>query len=292
MHPYLIKFGGGWGLPAYGAMLGLGFLLGYLVALRHARQEGYDKEVLADLWVICIVGGVLGARLWDAIQTHSPVWQIFNFWQKGGIRGLVFYGGFLGAVLGTVIYLRWRRQSVLRSYDLIAPSLALGLAFGRMGCFLSGCCWGNTCSLPWAVRFPGQVIQEGGQSFAIGSPAFMEHFAKGTLGADATWSNPVHPTQLYEMLTALVIFGILQWFYKRRKREGEALWLFVLLYAPARFCLEFLRPGIEGNSPKIFHGLSGAQLFSAGAFIVALCIFILGRLRLKKAAPQSAPASN
>ena len=289
MHPYLIQLPGGWGLPAYGAMLGLGFLFGYLVALRHARREGYNKEILADLWVISIVGGVLGARLWDAIETGNPVWQIFNFWQKGGIRGLVFYGGFLGAVLGTLIYLRWRRQPALRSYDLITPSLALGLAFGRMGCFLSGCCWGNECDLPWAVRFPGRIVHETGQSFAIGSPAFMEHFAKGNLALDATWSNLVHPVQLYELLAALAIFGILQWFYSRRKRDGEVLWLFVILYAPARIFFEFLRPDIEGNSPKIFHGLSGAQLFSAAAFILAISFFIAGRLTPKKPAPESAP---
>jgi len=288
MHPYLIRLPGGWGVPSYGTMLGLGFVVGYFVAKRHARDEGMKVEILADLWVFSILGGIIGARLWSAFITGDPLWSIFVFWKAGGIRGLVFYGGFIGAVLTTVVYLRWRKEPLLRSYDAITPSMALGLAFGRVGCLLAGCCWGRECNLPWAVRFPGKIIEQSDGYYAMGSPAFKEHFAAGRLPMDATWSNPVHPAQVYGIIAALCVFAILQWFYKRKKHDGEILWVFLALYGIARFILEHFRANVESNSPKSIHGISPAQLASIIAVVTGLCLFVGGRLLRGDAKPSVA----
>jgi len=276
------------GLPSYGVMLGLGFLFGYLVARRHAKQVGLKEGVLEDLWVLAIVGGILGARLWHIMQyKDDDLGKLIFFWKDRGITGLVFYGGVIGACLATAIYLKCRKVPVLLSYDVITPSLSLGLAFGRVGCFLAGCCWGKECTLPWAVRFPGKVVEVVGENgkkilVPVGSGAFEEHFYKypSEFTINSTLSKYVHPAQLYAVAAALVIFAVLQWFFKRRKRDGEVLWLFLILYPVARFVLEMFRSNDPADSPKIVLGMfSPAQVASAATFVVAVILFIRSRLR-------------
>lgn len=268
-------------------MLGIGFLFAYVVARRNARRVALKEGVLEDLWVLAIIGGILGARLWHIIQyPDDDLSKVIFFWKDRGITGLVFYGGVIGALFTTVIYLKYRKVPVLLSYDVIAPSLALGLAFGRVGCFLAGCCWGKECMLPWAIRFPGKVVEivgENGEKMLrpIGSGAFVEHFYKypGEFSIHSTLSKSVHPAQLYAVAAALLIFAILQWFFKRRKRDGEALWLLLIIYPVARFLLEMIRSGDPADSPKIIFGaFSPAQATSVATLLVALIAFIRGRL--------------
>jgi len=271
MRPFLIRFPEGWrlqGIPSYGAMLGLGFLCAYFLVRRNSRRIGLKEGILEDIWVLAIIGGIVGARLWHIIQyPEDKLSSLIFFWRNEGITGLVFYGGVIGAVLGTLIYLKKiRKVAVLPCYDALIPGVALGLAFGRIGCFLASCCWGRTCNLPWAVRFPA------------GSGAFCEHVEKGWIDVNSTLSLPVHPAQLYAVVAALAVFVMLQWFFKRRKHDGEALWLFLIIYPPVRFVLEAFRANDFANSPKIVFGMfSPAQVMSFFAFFMGLALFTIGR---------------
>jgi phosphatidylglycerol:prolipoprotein diacylglycerol transferase len=138
----------------FGVMLCLAFFGAIGLAAWRARREKLDPEVVYDLAFWVLVGGLVGARafyVWQYWGTRiTGVAEIFEIW-KGGI---VFYGGLMGSSLASYLYWLRRRFPLRPMLDVIAPSAALGLALGRLGCFLNGCCYGDQCDLPWAVAFP------------------------------------------------------------------------------------------------------------------------------------------
>jgi phosphatidylglycerol:prolipoprotein diacylglycerol transferase len=150
------------GLPVrgYGLMLLLGIVSGVGMAMYRARQGGLDPEIILSLAIWLVVGGVVGARLfyvveyWDQnFAGKSPretLLEIINI-PEGG---LVIYGGLVGAAVAFVFFVQKHRLPLLAMADLIAPSMAIGLALGRVGCFLNGCCYGGQTDLPWHVTFP------------------------------------------------------------------------------------------------------------------------------------------
>jgi phosphatidylglycerol:prolipoprotein diacylglycerol transferase len=149
------------GLPirGYGVMLLLGVLAGVALAVFEARRVGLDPDTVLSLCFHLFVAGILGARLfyvieyWSQFQRPTPLatlGAILNVTQGG----LVVYGSLIGALLGGLWFVRRNALPLLATADLIAPSLVLGLALGRIGCFLNGCCYGGVCDAPWAVRFP------------------------------------------------------------------------------------------------------------------------------------------
>jgi len=150
------------GLPVrgYGIMLLVGISSGVGMAMYRAKQGGLDPEIILSLAIWLVICGVVGARLfyvteyWDeSFAGRSPrdtLLEIANI-PEGG---LVIYGGLIGAAFGFVIFVVKHRLPLLAMADLIAPSMAIGLAFGRIGCFLNGCCYGGVTDLPWHVTFP------------------------------------------------------------------------------------------------------------------------------------------
>lgn len=170
----------GWGeVKSYGFLLMLGFLSGIWLACRRAMRVKADPDVVLNIGLISLLAGVAGARAyfvihyWDTqfANQPSPLMAIFAI-NKGGLE---FWGGPLLAIPCAMFYL-WKTKRSIRWYlDIMAPSLMWGLAFGRMGCFLNGCCWGGVCvdpndpqhkkpGLPWAITFP------------YGSPAMTQQY--------------------------------------------------------------------------------------------------------------------
>jgi phosphatidylglycerol:prolipoprotein diacylglycerol transferase len=214
VHPEFIRLGP-LDIHTYGVLVAIGFVVGLAVAARRARREGIDPERVTDLGVWLIVSGMLGGKLFHIIF----FWNDFIYgWRTEGVRslreGFVFYGGFIAASLTAVAYARVKRLSFAKLADIFAPSVALGHAFGRMGCFFNGCCYGKPCSLPWAVRFPRPHVMAG---------------------------IPVHPTEIYEALGNLVIFAGLSALYRHKRFDGQIWWLYVLGYGVLRFIVEFFR---------------------------------------------------
>ncbi len=271
-----------WPIYSYGLMMMLGFICALALALRRARKEDLDPDVIWDLWMWSLIFGIVGARglfilqNWQAFQGRSPLAMLY-FWEGG----LVFYGGVATAALAAVVYLKRKHIPVLKVMDVLAPSLALGLAFGRVGCFLNGCCFGKLSNLPWplAVRFPRGaepiVVGGGVQLPPLTSPPFLHHVLNYALSPLASHSLPIHPVQLYASLSALIVFGILTWFFMRRRHQGEVMLLFLIVYPVARFLLELLRD----DNLRTFTGLTLAQNMSIAAFLMALPLFL--RLRWK-----------
>lgn len=175
------------------------------------------------VWIL--ISSLLGARLTYVIfhfdEFHGRILDAFNPFQSDGtigIAGLVVLGGILAALPTARWYWKKQNQSFWQMSDLFLPSLALGLAIGRLGCFFNGCCYGHPTDMAWGVVFPETCLAGA-------------HFP----------DTPIHPTQLYETAYGLLIFGVLLWRTEQRKFKGELLGLFFVLYGIFRFTNELFR---------------------------------------------------
>src|SRR5262249_29681324 len=139
----------------FGVMLFFAFIICTWLASWRAKKEGVSPVILQDLAIWIFIGGIIGARIVYMIQYHQPISQFFLIWQGG----LVFYGSAIGGLAGygLAYYFVLRKQSVStwKIADIIAPSAAIGLCLGRVGCLLNGCCYGNVaCPHCWGLQFP------------------------------------------------------------------------------------------------------------------------------------------
>jgi len=245
MHPILLKLGP-LTLYSWGAMVTLGFLAGILCVLWLAKREGLARDNILDLAFFVLLGSIIGARLFYVIQFwrdfQDNLWRIFAV-QEGG---LVFYGGFLGAIAVIAAYVYLKKLDLWKLLDVIAPGVALGYAIGRIGCFLNGCCYGIPTQLPWGITFP---------------PGSLANYEFG--------ARPLHPTQLYASIAGLLIFAILMLIRRYKKFDGFIALLGIILYSSYRFAIEFIR-----INPTYFGHLTGAQIIAAGLFIIALLILL------------------
>lgn len=244
MHPIAFKIGS-LVIYAYGVMVALAFVTGLWLAGRRGLRVGIPAERVTDLGIWLIAGTIIGARTfyvvtyWRDDFAGKPLWEIFAL-RHGG---LVFYGGFIGATLAGMIYVRLKNLDFWKLADVLAPSVALGFGIGRIGCLLNGCCYGRECDLPWAIRFPA------------------DHHTHGV---------PVHPTQLYDFLWAMALYAALEWFYRRRRFDGQIFVLFMLGYAVLRSVVEVFRGDYE---PEHYLGfLTPGQTVSVGIVAVALLL--------------------
>jgi len=241
---------------SYGVFVILGFVIGTVVVLYRGKGErvSVSFERLVDLFFYCILSALVGARgLY--VLTHLDFYlnkplAIFNL-SEGG---LVFYGGLLLAIGVSFIYMKRHRLPIWRIADLVAPSISLGMAFGKVGCFMAGCCYGKETSLPWAVIFrdPNSL---------------------------ARLHTPLHPVQLYESILHLAFTFFLIKKSKKKAFEGEVFWLFLFLYSAARFLTEMVRGDPRGF---FFYPLLSISQ-GIGLFLAFLSIFMLFYLkRLKR----------
>jgi len=249
-------------IPVYGfgAMLLLGFLgAGWLGGIR-AKREGFSPELTWDAGMWVFIPGILGARVFSIAENwdkHTEgksfpetIVSLFNF-PEGG---LVLYGGVISAGIFYFIYCSRKKISALYLADMIIPCIFVGEMFGRIGCLLNGCCFGDATALPWGVCFPRESFP------------YNTQVMNGELLAQAPYSLPLHPTQIYSSLNALVL-ALLTWnYFPFRRKDGEVLLVGWTLYPITRFCLEILRdePGRFGTV------LTTSQWVSLGMLVAAL----------------------
>ena len=266
-------------LHTYGLLIATAFLVAMSLAGRAAEREGQNRDRVMDLTFWILIAAMVGSRIlfiivnWDE-YAKTPA-KIFAFWEGG----LVFYGGFIGAVLVSVWYMRRHKMPFFPVADALIPSVAIGHAIGRLGCFAAGCCWGGACDphLPWAAKFPPESL------------AYQSQVANGIIRLGAAYTIPIHPTQLYESLGELLIFCALLFWRGRKRFHGELLALYLVLYAPLRAMVETLRGDEERGRVFNFVGpwakgawwnLSTSELISVGIFATGIALFVLlGRRR-------------
>jgi len=153
-------------IRSWGFLLLLGFIAGYFLARWRARRQGVSVVHIENLVLLIVLLGVTGGRLFYLAFYRWPgsVWDALAVWEGG----LVFYGGALFAGIGSLVYIWIKRLSLAEVADIVAPCVLLGLAFGRVGCFLNGCCWGDVCMAPAELeqRLQRNLQAQGGETNA------------------------------------------------------------------------------------------------------------------------------
>jgi prolipoprotein diacylglyceryl transferase len=257
---------------SYGVMLTTALVVGWFLAMRLARHDGIRSEDAGAIYMWTAVWSIIGARLLYVItqlQEFSNPVDIFML-NRGG---LVAYGGMLGGFLASWYGCHRRKIELLRWADVSAPSVVLGTAITRVGCLLFGCDYGKRSDLAWAIRFPKDA------------PAWKDHLSLHAISPESAWSLPVHPTQLYEVLAGLSIFGLLMLLRRVRKFSGEVFLGWVLGYGILRPIIEIYRGDDDRGSVG---GLSTSQFIGIGSVVagIGLLVFLIKRYRADPAAQR------
>ncbi len=246
MYPKLFSIGP-LTIYSYGVMAAIAVSFAVWYFGRNARYVNMSYDEVVDFSIITIIFGFVGARLlfvvymWDYYKVR-PL-EIFAIWQGG----IIFYGGLIGGVLTLVVQARLKKISILRMMDLLVPGVALAQGFGRVGCYLNGCCYGKPTDLPIGVLFPGHSL-------------------------------PLHPAQIYDSIFCFILFWFLSAYYKKHSdRIGATSFLYFTIQPIGRFIIEFFRDDMA----KILFGMTLGQVVSAGIFLAATSVYLFRRSKLK-----------
>lgn len=245
MHPYFHIFS--FQIPAYGLMIMLGILAAMVMGgfLRKHMAITEDDYYSAVIWLL--LSGLIGSKLLYWIVELDEIIKNPHFLAESLTAGFVYYGAFLGAVIGIFLFSRIRKQNFFAYMDMLCPPIALGQAIGRIGCFLAGCCYGAPAHGSCGVVFPANV------------------------GSSAPAGIPLIPTQLYESAFCLLLSGFLVFVFLREKRVGTSLGFYCILYSIWRFIIEFYRSDDRGTVGS----LSTSQFICIFLFFTGLVLLYL-----------------
>lgn len=274
MHPVLIDFGGGYFIGTYGVMIAIGLAMAVVLASFLGKKRGYRPDVFFDLTFIAVLSGFVGARVLYILLDlpgfiQDPVPYLVSR------TGFVFLGGFIGAAISLLLYIRKYKLDVWNVADIAGPGVAIGHAFGRIGCHLSGCCFGGQCTIPAiGIQVPKVELQDG----TLWTNAYAEQLYEKMIPAGAEHSLEIWPVQLMESGSLLFLAAILSYFAMRRLHKGTTFGIYVIAYAVIRFILEFFRGDIERG--MFFNGLlSTSQILSIAMFGAGIWVLATARKR-------------
>jgi phosphatidylglycerol---prolipoprotein diacylglyceryl transferase len=269
VQPWLLRFPapvvGEVAVSSYFFWLILGCVLATEIALREARRSGESPRDTLRLSAAAILGGLVGARLLHVVAVaperylDDPM-RLLRVWEGG----MVFYGGFLGGLATVAIWSRVRGPSFQRIGDIFAAPLMMGLAFGRVGCLSAGCCygrpidWGTGIEWPWGITFLGGQV-----------PSMLRGI-------------PLHPTQAYAAVNALVLLLAVTALRRRQRFDGQVMWMLVLAYGVTRSVLELFRLDLGRQfvlEEAIGQAISTSQAISIPLILVAAAMLVRGSLR-------------
>lgn len=238
---------GGLTVHGYGLMIAIGFMLAVFVAMHRAKGYGLNQESIIDIALIAIICGFLGAKLLYIIVefkdfVKDPIGVI-------GSEGFVVYGGLITGVLSCMLYCIKKKLSFMSYFDIVMPSISIAQGFGRIGCFMAGCCYGRETDCAIGVVFPADSM----------APAGVR----------------VVPTQLFSAAGDFLIAGILVLYARRAKYKGNVAALYLALYGVGRFLIEFLRDDERGAVGF----LSTSQFISIFFVIIAGVLFYVNKKR-------------
>lgn len=267
-------------IGSYSALLVLALFAGYLLMRWRAVRLGIKGSHIDNMMLCVAVASLFGARFFSWWFYFPPGSNFFRAMIAPG-GGMVFYGGLIFGIATVVLYGRFARLPMGNLLDACAPAVALGLALGRVGCFMAGCCWGDLClsdaaasrlpssDVAWQVR---TVPAVSGEQFPLAvtfppeASAYRQHQKLGLITNAEHRSLPVHPVQLYE---AALAFALCWWLHKkfqRRRWAGELAVRLAVGYAAIRFSTEFFR----GDNSPIYLGLTLSQVISVVIAVGAL----------------------
>ncbi|RUT31904.1 prolipoprotein diacylglyceryl transferase [Paenibacillus zeisoli] len=241
-------------IHGYGLMIALGIAAAYVVSVYRAKRQHLEGDHIASLVIWCLVGGIAGAKILFWITQISSIVKdpaiLLNF-----TDGFVVYGGIIGGILAGYLYCRKAKLHFMQYFDLIIPSVALAQGFGRIGCFLAGCCYGQETSGWFGVVFPENSFAPSGV--------------------------PLIPTQLISSGLDFVLFFVLVLFSRVKKVHGQVAALYLLLYSAGRFVLEFYRGDIIRGNVGL---LSTSQFIAMILFVISIGMMVTS---LKRPKPEA-----
>ncbi len=249
VYPQLFKLGPV-SVNSYGLMIAVGFILAVVMARYRAKKRELNADSIYSLGILCIVGGFLGAKLVFIIIEFNNIYKnpsiLLNL-----SDGFVVFGGIIGGVITGYIYCRIKKLGFLKYFDLAAPSIALAQGFGRIGCFLAGCCYGRETD--WSL---GVVFTD---------TPFAPHGVR------------LIPTQIFSSIGDFLITAILLIYAKRKRDSGKVAGLYLILYSVGRFIIEIFR-----NDPRGHIGdLSTSQLISIFTLLLGFALYNFGKVRMR-----------
>lgn len=277
---FTIPVGDGIPVFGYGLFLMLGFVVGITLACRRAKKAGLSSDAAIDVGLISIFAGVIGARLAYLLIDYNPAGGVRGGWREWIAvweGGLTFQGGLFLALPAVYLYLRLKKISPGRMLDVYAPSLAIGVGFGRIGCLFNGCCWGKIAPAGslFSMRFPDAIEPMAAQFWL--QHDHPERWAELVAGlgypAGTPPPLPIYATQIISAIALFLIGLFLLWAERtwRDRRDGQVIVWFLLLYAVFRFSIEFWRD----DTPLrygfgAFPGLRLGQWLAAAMFVAGV----------------------
>jgi len=246
----------------YGLMVGIGVLAAYFTAEARAKKRGLDHEKVFGFVISCVLAGFLGSKILYTITifdkfVENPKIIIDTFSQ-----GWVVYGGIIGGIVGGALYCKFNKLNILKYVDNAFPSVAIGQGFGRIGCFLAGCCYGKECNGPFCITFTNS------------------HFAPNNV--------PLIPTQLImSACDFLLAFGLIFLYNRKLNKPGQTAALYLVFYSIGRFLIEYLRGDLDRGNVGIF---STSQFISIFTVIAGIIGFILATKLYKEPETESESA--
>jgi phosphatidylglycerol---prolipoprotein diacylglyceryl transferase len=314
--PDFLPFIGGAPIYGYGVMLVIGFFAAMELTKFLARRSKIDPEIFANAALIALVAGVIGARLSHVLEnigdyTRPDLSFTQNLWNAINLRsgGLTYYGGFILAFVAVLAYGVHKRVPIRLGMDIIAPCLMIGLGFGRIGCYLNGCCYGAETNVGWAVEFPyhsdayleqahnGEIRVPAELLDATGEPMSIEQIQsdrtmsperRGHLLGLAAQQHAlaVHPAELYSTLTAWLIAAFLLAYFTMPHAPGRVFALMIIVEGISRFLLEEVRaePVFTPFGKHLFGTMSYSMVLSIPLVLLGIVLwFVFGAQRDWKA---------
>ncbi len=237
-------------IHGYGLMIALGVLLAVFLAVHRAKKRGLDVGIVYGIGLAMLLAGFICAKLLYLLIDLDAFMKNPLEILSGG--GFVVYGGIVGGALASILYCRIKKVSFLSYFDLVAPSVALAQGFGRIGCFLAGCCYGHETTAWYGVVFPDHSIAPGG--------------------------IPLIPTQLISSAGDFLIVLLLILYARKSRPDGRIGALYLMLYSAGRFLVEFLRADYRGS----IGFLSTSQFIALITLGLGLFFFFFKRLHAKE----------
>jgi phosphatidylglycerol:prolipoprotein diacylglycerol transferase len=255
MHPVLLQIGP-LTIRWYGVMIVIACLTGLWLARKEAERKGIGKDKVDDFFPYAVIGAIICARLYYiAFDDPALFWKdpfhVLAIWQGG----IAIHGAILGGLFACILFTRVKHVSFWKFADTLAPSLILGQAIGRIGCFFNGDAHGYPTKMPWGMIYSNE--SPAGQMFP---------------------GQALHPTQLYEMIFNLIIFGVLWKIRKKFKTSGNLFLLYLIMYSGGRILVEHFR----ADKLTYFNNISAAQ--SIGGIIIATAFILMFVIQRKSAA--------
>lgn len=246
----------------YGLMIALGFFAALVMTLKRGKKRDFDEDTIWGIFFCAIIGGMVGTRILyyiveirSIIENPSILWNFKN--------GYVVYGGIIGGILASYVYCRYKKADFLSYFDLVMPAVSLAQGFGRIGCFLAGCCYGRETDAWYGITFHNSNFAPNGVKLI--------------------------PTQLISSAGDFAICGILLFYASKKPQKGRVASMYLMLYGAGRFAVEFLRNDFRGS----IGALSTSQIISIAIVAVGILMYMMmPKLGEKKEAEKASESED